>query len=59
MTLREIGNKIFLSDATLSIYEVDKVLINFTYLLEVCKLTNISMDYVLCRSKVKYLSDYQ
>ncbi len=59
MTLREIAEKISISNVTWSTYELGKVLINSTYLIEICKLTNISIDYVLCRSKVKYLSDYK
>ena len=59
MTLREIAEKISISNVTWSTYELGKVLINSTYLIEMCKLTNISLDYVLCRSKVKYLDDYK
>ena len=59
MTLREISEKLKISWTTWNKYEVGNVMISYTYLVEVCKLTNISMDYVLGRSKVKYLSDYE
>ncbi len=59
MTLKEISERLKISRSTWNKYELGKILISYTYLIEVCKLSKISIDYVLCRSKVKYLSDYQ
>ena len=57
MTLREIANILAISNSTWSEYETGTYLIQSTYLITICKKTGISVDYVLGRSKIKYLKD--
>ena len=57
MTLREIAKLLAISNSTWSEYETGTYLIQSTYLIIICKKTGISADYILGRSKVKYLKD--
>ncbi len=53
-TLRDIANKLNTSSSTWSAYETGKHLILSTFLLEVCKDGNYSLDWVLGRTNQKY-----
>ena len=57
MTLREIANLLAISNSTWSEYETGTYLIQSSYLITICKKTGISADYILGRSKIKYLKD--
>lgn len=57
LTLRELANILSISNSTWAKYETGKNLIQFTFLIETCKMSGISIDYVLGNSKVKYLKD--
>ncbi len=57
MTLREIAEILAISNSTWSEYETGTYLIQSTYLINICKKTGISIDYILGRSKIKYLKD--
>ncbi len=59
MTLREIADFLSIENSSWSRYETGKFLIQTSYLVAICGKAGISSDYVLGRSKVKYLKDLQ
>ena len=59
MTLRDVAKYLSISNSTWSEYETGKYLIQTTYLIAMCKKSGISSDYVLGRSKIKYLKDLE
>lgn len=54
-TLREFAKRLNTSNSTWSAYETGKVLILSAFLLEICKMSNYSIDWILGRSENKYL----
>ena len=54
-SLRELGDKVDMAFSSLSNYENGKLLIQSDILLEICNMDNYSIDYVLGRSKNKYI----
>lgn len=59
LTIRELADILSINNSTWSKYENAINLIQTTFLIETCKMSGISSDYVLGRSKVKYLKDLQ
>ena len=59
LTLIEIANILSIEDSTWSRYETGKFLIQSSYLVAISKKAGISADYVLGKSKVKYLKDLE
>lgn len=57
LTIRELAKILSIDNSTWSKYENAINLIQTTFLVETCKMSAISIDYVLDRSKVKYLND--
>ncbi len=57
LTIRELAKILSIDNSTWSKYENAINLIQTTFLVETCKMSGISIDYVLGRSKVKYLND--
>ena len=57
MTLSEIAEILSISNYTWSEYETGTYLIQSTYLINICKKAGNSIDYILDRSKIKYLKD--
>lgn len=57
LTIRELAEILSIDNSTWSKYENAINLIQTTFLVETCKMSGISIDYVLDRSKVKYLND--
>ena len=57
MTLRDVAKYLSIENSSWSRYETGKYLIQTTYLIAMCKKSGISSDYVLGRSKIKYLKD--
>ncbi len=54
-TLRDFSKRLNTSNSTWSAYETGKVLILSAFLLEICKISNYSIDWILGRSKDKYI----
>ncbi len=54
-TLREFAKRLNTSNSTWSAYETGKVLILSAFLLEVCKIGNYSIDWILGRSNNKFI----
>ena len=52
-TLREFANRLNTSNSTWSAYETGKVLILGAFLLEICKFSNYSIDWILGRTDEK------
>ena len=57
LTLRELADILSISNSTWSKYETGINLIQFSFLIKTCKMSGISVDYILGRTKVKYLKD--
>lgn len=57
LTIRELAEILSIDNSTWSKYENAVNLIQTTFLIETCKKSGISADYVLNRSEVKYLED--
>lgn len=57
LTIRELAEILSIDNSTWSKYENAINLIQTTFLVETCKMSAISIDYVLDHSKVKYLND--
>jgi transcriptional regulator with XRE-family HTH domain len=55
MTMRELADKFNTSSSAISNYENSKYLILSPFLIELCKFSNYSIDWVLGRSKEKFL----
>ena len=55
MTMRELAEKLNTSSSAISNYENSKFLILSSLLIELCKLSNYSIDYVLGRSDNKFI----
>lgn len=55
LTLRELGEKLNSSFSSLGSYERGEHLIQSEILINICKFSNCSIDWVLGRSKDKYL----
>lgn len=53
-TLREFASRLHTSNSTWSAYETGKVLILGAFLLEICKMENYSIDWILGRTANKY-----
>lgn len=53
-TLREFAKRLNTSNSTWSAYETGKVLILSAFLLEICKIDNYSIDWILGRTNQKY-----
>ena len=54
MTMRELAQKLNTSSSAISNYENEKYLILSTFLIELCKFSNYSIDWVLGRIDDKY-----
>lgn len=55
MTMRDLAEKFNTTSSAISNYENSKYLILSPFLIELCKFSNYSVDWVLGRSKNKYL----
>ena len=55
LTLRELGEKLNTAFSSLASYERGEVLIQSDILINLCKISNYSIDYVLGQSNDKYL----
>lgn len=55
MTMRELADKLNTSSSAISNYENAKYLILSSFLIELCKFSNYSIDWVLGRSNNKYI----
>lgn len=55
MTMRDLAEKFNTTSSAISNYENSKYLILNPFLIELCKFSNYSVDWVLGRSKNKYL----
>ena len=55
LTMRDLSSKFNTSSSAISNYENGKFLILSTFLIELCKYSNYSIDWVLGRSDNKYL----
>lgn len=55
MTMRELASKFNTTSSAISNYENNKYLILSPLLIELCKMSNYSIDWVLGRSKNKYV----
>ena len=55
LTMRDLANKFNTSSSAISNYENSKYLILSPFLLELCKYSNYSIDWVLGRSEDKFL----
>lgn len=55
MTMRDLADKFNTSSSAISNYENEKFLILSSLLIDLCKFSNYSIDWVLGRSDVKYL----
>lgn len=55
MTMRDLAKKLNTSSSAISNYENAKFLILSSLLIELCKISNYSVDYILGRSDNKYL----
>lgn len=55
MTMRDLANKFNTTSSTISNYENSKFLILSPFLIELCKFSNYSIDWVLGRSDIKNL----
>lgn len=56
MTMRDLASKFNTSSSTISNYENGKFLILSTFLIDLCKTSNYSIDWVLGRSEDKELN---
>lgn len=56
LTMRNLAEKLNTSSSAISNYENGKFLILSTFLIELCKMSNCSIDWVLGRSNEKYIS---
>ena len=56
-TLRVFAKRLNTSNSTWSAYEMGKVLILGAFLLEICKMDNYSIDWILGRTNIKYRID--
>lgn len=54
-TMRELANKFNTSSSAISNYENNKYLILGSFLIELCKFSNYSIDYVLGRTDNKFI----
>ena len=55
LSMRELAKKLNTTSSAISNYENSKNLILSSFLIELCSLSNYSIDYVLGRSNSKYL----
>ena len=55
MTMRDLADKFNTSSSAISNYENEKYLILSSLLIELCKFSNYSIDWVLGRSEIKHL----
>lgn len=55
LTMRDLSDKFNTSSSAISNYENGKFLILSPFLIELCKYSNYSIDWVLGRSNDKYL----
>ena len=55
LTMRDLSSKFNTSSSAISNYENGKFLILSSFLIELCKYSNYSIDWVLGRSDNKYL----
>lgn len=55
LTLRELGKKLNTAFSSLASYERGEVLIQSDILISLCKMSNCSSDWILGRTKDKYL----
>lgn len=55
MTMRELAKKLNTTSSAISNYENSKYLILSSFLIELCKFSNYSIDWVLGRSQIKQL----
>ena len=55
MTMRELASKFNVTSSAISNYENNKYLILSPLLIELCKISNYSIDWILGRSKDKHL----
>ena len=58
-TMRELASKLNTTSSVISNYENEKYLILSTFLIELCKISNYSMDYILGRTDVKILNSLE
>jgi len=56
MTMRDLAEKLNTSSSAISNYENNKYLILSSFLIELCKYGNYSIDWVLGRNENKYLN---
>jgi len=57
LTMREEANKLNTTSSAISNYENSKYLILSTFLIELCKISNYSIDWVLGRSNEKFIKN--
>lgn len=57
LTLREYAKTLSISHTTYYSYEIGKSLISLSTLLKICKTFEISADFILGKSNIKYLKD--
>ena len=55
LTMRELASKLNTTSSAISNYENEKYLILSTFLIELCKISNYSIDYILGRTDIKKL----
>ena len=53
LTMRELSSKLNTTSSAISNYENEKYLILSTFLIELCKISNYSIDYILGRTYIK------
>ena len=53
LTMRELASKLNTTSSAISNYENEKYLILSTFLIELCKISNYSIDYILGRTDIK------
>ena len=53
LTMRELSSKLNTTSSAISNYENEKYLILSTFLIELCKISNYSIDYILGRTDIK------
>ena len=53
--MRELASKLNTTSSAISNYENEKYLILSTFLIELCKISNYSIDYILGRTDIKKL----
>ena len=55
LSMRELAQKLNTSSSAISNYENNKNLILSSFLIELSKISNYSIDYILGRSNIKFI----